>query len=51
MSILDHLKSIFDKLEKKVTDGLGLDYISDEWDLINQNADFYLDKINAAYEI
>ena len=45
------INEIFDKLEKKVTNGLGLDYISDEWDLINQNADFYLDKINAAYEI
>lgn len=41
----------FDKLNKKVTGGLGLDYVSDEWDLINKNADQYLDSINAMYGI
>lgn len=34
-----------------VTGGLGLDYISQEWELINENADMYLDTINSAYEV
>lgn len=41
----------FDKLNKKVTGGKGLDYVTDEWDLINKNADQYLDTINALYGI
>lgn len=33
--------------------GMGddLDWISEEWELINRNADYYLDDVNAAYEI
>lgn len=41
----------FDKLNKKVTSGKGLDYVNDEWDLINKNADQYLDTINSLYGI
>ena len=42
---------IFQDLNDKVTDGLGLEYISEEWELINQNADQYLDTINSLYGI
>lgn len=33
--------------------GMGddLDWIAEEWELINRNADYYLDDVNAAYEI
>lgn len=30
---------------------MGLDYVETQWDLINQNADRYLDTINSAYAI
>jgi uncharacterized protein YifN (PemK superfamily) len=33
------IEEIFQELEDKVTNGLGLEYIGDEWDLINKNAD------------
>ena len=39
------------EMEFAFTDGMGFDYIQDEWDLVNENADKYLDTINAAYEI
>lgn len=41
----------FDKLNKKLTDGKGLDYVNEEWDLINKNADMYLDTLNGVYEV
>jgi len=53
--LLDQYKNnvslIFDELGKKLTDGKGLDYIGEEWELINMNADRYLDKINTMYAI
>lgn len=39
------------EMESAFTNGMGFDYIQDEWDLVNENADKYLDTINAAYEI
>ena len=39
------------EMQTAFTDGLGFDYIQDEWDLTNQNAEQYLDTINSAYEI
>ncbi len=42
---------IFQGLNDKVTNGLGLEYVSEEWELINQNADQYLDTINSLYGI
>ena len=38
-------------MDKALTDGKGLDYFTLEWELINDNADAYLDTINAAYEV
>lgn len=34
-----------------MTNGLGLDYISEQWELMNENAEMYLDDINSAYEL
>ena len=45
------INEIFKTLEDKVTNGLGLDYINDEWTLIKDNSEQYLDAINAAYNI
>lgn len=45
------INDIFDRLNNQVSNGLGLDYINTEWDLINENADRYLDTINASYGI
>lgn len=41
------IKEIFQDLNNLVTNDLGLDYVKEEWDLINKNADEYLDTINA----
>ena len=47
---LDAITTIFENLNNNVTNGMGLDYVSKEWNLINQNADRYLDQVNAIYE-
>lgn len=41
----------FDKLNSSLTGGKGLEYTGEEWELMNQNADRYLDTINATYEV
>ena len=41
------INEIFQKLNDKVTDGLGLDYVSEQWDLIDKKSESYLDTINA----
>lgn len=48
---LNTINKIFDELNNKVTNGAGLNYVSEEWELINQNADQYLDTINSLYGI
>lgn len=45
------IDKIFDELDKKISNGKGTDYLSEEWDLMNKNADEYLDTINAAFAI
>ena len=45
------INTIFDQLDKKLTNGKGLDYVELEWQLINKNADEYLDTINSAFAI
>ena len=45
------IQTIFSDITDKLTDGMGLDYVNDQWELINQRADKYLDKINSAYAI
>lgn len=48
---LNAINLIFQELNNKVTSGLGLEYVGEEWELINKNADQYLDTINAMYGI
>lgn len=48
---LNAIDAIFDQVNNKLTSGKGLDYLDLEWDLINKNAESYLDKINSAYAI
>ena len=45
------VSGIFADLNDKLTNGKGLNFVGEEWDLINKNADQYLDKINAMFEI
>lgn len=45
------INEIFKTLETKVTNGLGLEYINDEWTLIKDNSEQYLDAVNSAYNI
>ena len=45
------VNNITDEWIKGVTGGEDLDWIETEWELINQNADYYLDDVNKAYNI
>ena len=48
---INAIDKIFDELDKKISNGKGTDYLSTEWDLMNKNADEYLDTINSAFAI
>ena len=48
---LNTIERIFDDLNDKITNGKGLEYISEEWDLLGQNSDEFLDEINSLYGI
>ena len=48
---LNAINLIFQNLNNKITNNLGLDYVEEEWTLINKNADQYLDTINSLYEV
>lgn len=54
-NIMDKYNNAINKIlvnfELKLGDGHTLDDIEDEWDILNDQADRYFDKINAAYEI
>lgn len=45
------INEIFAKIEQKLTDSKGFDYVDEELDLVNTKADMYLDTINSAYAI
>ena len=45
------IDKVFDKLNKKITNGKGLNNINEQWELINKQADMYLDKVNSMYAI
>lgn len=45
------VNNILDKWIGSTGMGGDLDWIGEEWELINRNADYYLDDVNAAYEI
>ena len=45
------INKILSELEKKITGGTKLDYIKQQWDWANEEADLYLDKISKEYNI
>lgn len=45
------INDIFLKFELNLGNGKTFDDIGDEWDMINDKADMFLDKINSAYQI
>ena len=45
------VKEVIDGMNQRVTRGYGLDYVKEEWDLVNKNADRYLDSVNRMYEL
>lgn len=46
------INQIFDKLDKKMSGKAGgMDLLREEWELINTNAERYLDTINSTYEV
>lgn len=48
---INAIDKIFDELDKKISNRKGTDYLNTEWELMNKNADEYLDTINAAFAI
>lgn len=48
---INAIDKIFDELDKKISNGKGTDYLNTEWELMNKNADEYLDTINTAFAI
>ena len=48
---LNSLNRVFQELNNKVTNGLGLAYADEQWNLLNKNADQYLDSVNAIYSV
>lgn len=48
---LNAINEIFQNLNNKVTNGMGLDYVDEQWNLINKNAEQYLDSVNAIYSV
>ena len=44
------VNSILDTWTSSAFGGTDLDWVAEEWELINRNADYYLDDVNAAYE-
>ena len=48
---LNAINAIFQNLNNQVTNGLGLDYTESQWELINKNADQYLDSVNSIYQV
>lgn len=44
------VNNILDTWTSSMFGGTDLDWVAEEWELINRNADYYLDDVNAAYE-
>ena len=45
------INGIFDALDKQISGGMGTDYANMEWELMQKNANEYLDTINSAFAI
>lgn len=48
---INGIEEVFQKLNNEVTGGKGLNYINEQWELINKNAEQYLDTIDAQWGI
>ena len=48
---INSINKIFETLDRKISSGKGTDYLSTEWELMNKNANEYLDTINSAFAI
>jgi len=48
---INAIEKIFNELDKKISNGKGTDYLNTQWDLMNKNANEYLDTINSAFAI
>ena len=55
---LDNLQTTYENMVNKITSawttnalGTDIDWMSTQWELINRNADYYLDDVNKAYNI
>lgn len=49
--LLNAINATFEKINEELTKNKGLEYLDQEWELINKNADKYLDSLNAAYSV
>ena len=49
--LLNAINATFEKINEELTKNKGLEYLDQEWELINKNADKYLDSLNAAYGV
>jgi len=45
------INKIFNALDNKITNNRGSDYLNTQWELMNKNADEYLDTINSAFAV
>jgi hypothetical protein len=45
------INSVFAAMEKKFTGGAKMDWLKQQWDWANEEADLYLDKISQEYNI
>ena len=48
---INSIHAIFEELEDSITNSKGMNQLSKEWELIKENADYYLDDVNKAYEL
>ena len=48
---INSIHAIFEELEDSITNSKGINQLSNEWELIKENADYYLDDVNKAYEL
>ena len=50
-SYANTINKVFKDLDNKITNGLGLDRVKEQWDLINKKSDMYLDTVNRTYQL
>lgn len=48
---LNSINAIFETMNSELSSGMSMEYISEEWDLINQKSSKYFDEVNSAYQL